>query len=101
MSEVLKFDITRAKIAEAKVAMCANEIQNIHNNLSVALGEQSTAWWLGNSKNGYTKRSNHLLTELKMVSQTVEILRNDLLEIVRKKEEEENDAKKQLASIII
>jgi len=87
----LTFDVYKAKESRKKIAGGANEIQRVYKKLQSAL--DSAAWWTGESKAGFTKRSGVLLESVDTAAKNAFILENDLSEITKKKEEEERGLK--------
>jgi len=97
MTGILVFDACKAKDSRKKIAGGANEIQRVYSKLQSAL--DSTAWWTGKSKAGFTKRFALLLASVDAAAKNAFILEGDLGEIAKNKEEEERGLKNMLEGL--
>jgi len=91
MTGILVFDVCKAKESRKKIAGGADEIQRVFTKLQSAL--DSTAWWTGDSKAGFTRRGALLLEAVDTAAKNAFILESDLSEIAKDKEEEERGLK--------
>lgn len=101
MSEKYRFDINRAKSSSQKMTLSAYEMQRVFTKLNSTLSEQSAPWWVGDSKDKYKKLAYELLDELKSATQLAAMLGTDLLDIAKKKEEENKELRRQMLEELI
>ena len=92
-----EFSVPIARECANRMISEAKEIQRVYTRLQSALN--SVSWWKGDSKDGFVKRGEALLQSVNTTAANALILGNDLLEIAKKKEEEERDLKNALGKI--
>jgi|GEM_PF-3113648 len=92
---MLAFDLKRAEVSGRKIRSDSDKIKRLADRLKRA-ADGTSSWWAGDSRNGFTRRSDELVGLMyKMVSLVTE-LGEDMLAISKAKKEEEARLKSEL-----
>jgi uncharacterized protein YukE len=97
--DILAFDIAKAETSGRKIRTEADKLKRMTDKLKRAVDGTPT-WWVGSSRNGFTRQANELIGQMHKAVKLVTELGDDMTAIAKAKKEEEARLKGELAGAL-
>jgi uncharacterized protein YukE len=97
--DILAFDIAKAETSGRKIRTEADKLKRITDKLKRAVND-TPSWWIGSSRNGFTRQANELLEQMYKAVNLVTELGDDMTAIAKAKKEEEARLKSELTGAL-
>jgi len=95
--DIITFDIAKAETSGRKIRMEADKLKRMADKLKRAV-DDTPSWWVGSSRNGFTRQANELISQMYKAVHLVTELGEDMAAIAKAKKEEEARLKAELQS---
>ena len=93
--DIIAFDIAKAETSGRKIRMEADKLKRMADKLKRAV-DDTPSWWVGSSRNGFTRQANELISQMYKAVHLVTELGEDMAAIAKAKKEEEARLKAEL-----